>query len=243
MLIHFFSLQTHFPIFFSSSTNSNRIRLSTNDLESSLNSDSSSDNESDTDPPSLSTRFKPRRIPSSSRRSRNNYIDQDTSDELPRESQITKIDYFKLKLNQLGTAILAGGGGGGGDNSNRTGLGRRDKDAGIASAFWGSRTGGIKLNDNTSSLPSTSSSSRLKPKSKLKVTLLERVPSSPSSFLSSPNSLNYLNSNSPKASSTPTLFDLGEEEEGEELGDAVELPREVRLIDENSRGFPSKGLR
>lgn len=282
------SLQTNFPIFFpsSSTTNysrSNRIRLS--DPESShLQSSSSSISSSSSDDEDS-------RFPSSSRSpsshlsrlnpsTRGTGGGEDRSDELPDQFIPSKIDNLKDYLIRFSNGILAGGGGGGGGSikggssgasgnggSNRgsggsgNGNGRRErKEAGIGSAFWGSRQGSIKLPTSTSNLGS-SGSNRKQQQFSSNTTLLERVSTTSSAFQFT--SSTQSSSQSQSRGLPSPLFDLGEEMEEDEGNSAVELPREIRIEDEERElgnwgdstaskgsrsgggngGFPSRGLR
>lgn len=294
------SLQINFPIFFPSTTSSssssslnysrtNRIRLS--DPESSnLNSFSS------TSSTSSESEDEDSRFPTSSR-SPSSHLSrlrggngggggtgEDRSDELPDQFIPSKIDNLKDYLIRFSNGILAGGGGGGGmikvgnDGTGRSGdvgrgnnSGRKEgKEAGIGSAFWGSRQGSIRLptssNFNSSNL--NSGGSNRKQEQQKQTTLLERVPtSSPFQFTSSSSSSSSSQIYSQyQAKRFNNLFDLGEEglEEEDELNNsAIELPREIKLEDEDRElpnwgstttsqnkgreasgdGFPSRGLR
>lgn len=181
--------------------------------------------------------------------------DLDDEDELPRTAAVPRSQVLAERgrswLETLSRGLLAGGGGGGIGNG-RT----REKEAGIAQAFWGTRvkdrTGGIRLGGNSNGASGSGRGNGKKSTFGSNGPLLQRVPDAP--FLPSPTPYSPT---SPRASSSPNLFDLGEEEDEE---DAVELPRDIELPEErelgawgsgdigastrgSSGGFPSTGFR
>lgn len=104
-----------------------------------------------------------------------------------------------------------------------------DRDAGIAKAFWGvrrkDRTGGIRLAEEGQERLGGDGGRNVRRGGRAAFggAVLERV-----GDVGSPAVANSAVPASPRASSSPTLFDLGEEDEEAE-GDAVELPRKFEL--------------
>lgn len=154
----------------------------------------------------------------------------DNADELPATSPQPRPSVPQLASKGIRTALDALGWTGAGGSGGGVGGQGPHSDAGIARAFWGLRKkdqrGGIRLGDDDEANPGGAAAARRQRKPLelvLPAPLVERLPAVPSS-----PGRGRVPPQSPRASSSPTLFDLGEEEEEQ---DAVELAHEFKLED------------